>query len=88
MAATPQQADSFACWPNLHFDHAALIVRIVHLYNFLPQSVVDACTVRAFQGRLQCGLVTHALRDGSRWQYLFQDGWKSMSSVAFDTLFP
>ena len=60
---------------------------LVHCYDGLPQSLVDASSVTAFQRRLQFGLLQHAESGISDWQFLYSTGWKLLPRTRRDTLF-
>ena len=88
-------------WRPLHdkqlFSHAAIkctetmsrsLFGLVHCYNFLPQAVVSAKTVKSFQHRLQEALKTYALTScDEEWPRLYSKGWKSHSRTGLDALF-
>ena len=60
---------------------------VVLLYNRLPQSVVDAPSVRVFQARLQGGLKEYARSGIDRWQRLFSTEWRLMPLARLHALF-
>ncbi len=60
---------------------------LVHLYNRLPQRVVDAATPRAFQGRLQAALKPLASSRTDGWQTLYSSGWRRMPRAQLHRLF-
>ena len=60
---------------------------LVHLYNKLPQKVVDSPSPHAFQGRLQAALKKYAQAGVENWQRLFSTGWRLMPSARLHRLF-
>ena len=60
---------------------------LVHCYNFLPQRLVDAQSVKQFQRKLQHGLMEYAQQTDGSWAHLFNVGWRSLNRVQFDQLF-
>ena len=69
---------------------------LVHCYNRLPQTVVDARTVRAFQGRLQGALLEYGRSRAGYpssplapwdWPRLYSTGWKALPRTELDLLF-
>ena len=49
------------------------IFNIVHMYNCLPQSIVDLPSVAAFQGKLTHLVRTRAVQNRANWRQAFQN---------------
>ena len=60
---------------------------LVHLYNRLPQHLVEAKSVKEFQRKLQWGLKKCAESGVQDWQRLFSTTWKRMPLAHFDSYF-
>ncbi len=60
---------------------------LVHLYNRLPQHMVDTNSVKLFQRKLQWGLRKWAEGGASDWQHLYSTGWKRLPLPRFDVLY-
>ena len=60
---------------------------LVHVYNYLPQGLVDKPTVKAFQKGLQDALSKLAAARVDDWQSLFSTGWRRYRRQDFDKLF-
>ena len=60
---------------------------LVHLYNRLPQEVVDSNSIRSFQGKLQSALKIYAGTGADRWQRLFATEWQLMPASQLHSLF-
>jgi hypothetical protein len=59
----------------------------VHCYNKLPQAVVDAESIKAFQAKLQGALRIYAESGESDWQLLSRTNWKHLPRRRLDALF-
>ena len=60
---------------------------LVHCYNGLPQNVVDAESVKAFQRQLQSGLLKYAELGAEDWHLLYSTKWKQLPRAKRDALF-
>ena len=60
---------------------------LVHCYNGLPQKVVDARSVKAFQQQLQSGLLKYAELGAEDWHFLYSRKWKQLPRARRDILF-
>ena len=60
---------------------------LVHCYNALPQTTVDAPSVKLFQRGLQAALSKLAAADQRGWQTLYAGGWKRFPRTKLDQLF-
>ena len=60
---------------------------LVHLYNKLPQRIVDSPSVKVLQKRLQETLLRLAEQDLPNWQALYSTEWKRFSRTQLDRLF-
>ena len=60
---------------------------LVHCYNGLPQCLVYERRAKAFQWKLQLGLLQYAESGASEWQLLYSTGWKLLPRSKRDMLF-
>ena len=60
---------------------------LVHLYNKLLQSAVDASSVKIFQRQLQEALKRYARSGAESWQSLFSTKWRLMPKPQLHDLF-
>ena len=60
---------------------------LVHMYNSLPQKLVDSPTPRIFQGRLQAALKRYASTGAEDWPRLLSTVWRLMPRRRLHALF-
>ena len=60
---------------------------LIYVYNLLPQSVVDACSIAAFQAKLQRGIKKAASQNTPGWETLLQAGVRNMGVATFQQFF-
>ena len=60
---------------------------LVHVYNRLPEHVVESRSVKVFQRQLQQALLKWADWGQTDWQFLYSTGWKRLPLPQFDELY-
>lgn len=61
---------------------------LVHGYNALPQGLVDCPSVKAFQRKLQLGLLKLAEAGVDDWKLFFSSAWRRFPRSRRDDVFP